>query len=196
MDWLFRPAFSLLLIFTVLLGFAYPASVVLFAQLAFPGQANGSMITADQRQVGSMLIGQQFTRPEFFWGRPSATVPQPYNPSASAASNLGPSNPALRTAIRARVAALRAADPGNRQPIPIDLVTGSGSGLDPHISPEAAYYQVPRLARLRGLTEDRLRGLVQEHIESNFFGLFGEPAVNALRLNLALKGLENSGGKW
>ena len=192
---LLRPALSLLLLFTVLLGLAYPAAITALAQLVFPQKGNGSVIIVDHEQVGSVLIGQTFKRPEFFWGRPSATAPRPYDASASAASNLGPSNPSLREAIRARVTMLRAADPGNTQPIPVDLVTTSSSGLDPHISPAAAYYQVPRVARLRGLPESLVRQVVEEHIYGRLPGLFGQPRVNVLLLNLALKRMEKGGKK-
>ncbi len=193
MSRILRPALTLLLLFTVLLGLAYPAVVTGFAQLVFPRQANGSAIDLDGRTVGSGIVGQQFARPDHFWGRPSATSPEPYRAAASAGSNLGPSNPALRAAVAARAEALRAADPGNPRPIPVDLVTASGSGLDPHISPAAAYYQVPRVARSRGLPEETVHSLVDAHREGRLLGLFGEPRVNVLRLNLALNRLEAGG---
>jgi len=150
------------------------------------------MLAVGGERVGSSLIGQPFTSPEFFWGRPSATTPGAYNASASTASNLGPLNPALRDTIRARVEALRRADPDNKLPIPVDLVTASGSGLDPHISPAAAFYQVPRIAHLRGLHEEAVHRLVEEHIEGRWPWMFGEPRVNVLLLNLALKGVEKT----
>lgn len=190
-----RPTLVLLLVFTVLLGVVYPSLVTGFARFAFPSKAAGSIITIDRQPVGSALIGQPFSRPEYFWGRPSATMPMPYNAAASNGSNLGPSNPALLEAVKARIAALHAADPGNALPIPVDLVTASGSGLDPHISPAAAYYQVARVARARGLAEVQVRYLVQEHVESRLPWLFGEARVNVLKLNLALKGLEEAARK-
>ncbi|WP_295458152.1 potassium-transporting ATPase subunit KdpC [uncultured Thiodictyon sp.] len=186
---LLRPAATLLLILTVLTGIAYPFLVTGLAQLAFPDQANGSLIRRDGRPVGSALIGQAFTGPGYFWGRPSATAPTPYNAAASGGSNLGPRNPALRAAVAARVAALRAADPGNTAPVPVDLVTASGSGLDPHISPAAAEYQVARVARVRGLEPARLRALVVQHTQRRQFGMLGEPRVSVLQLNLGLDAL-------
>jgi len=190
-----RPTLILLLAFTALLGVVYPVLVTGFAGLAFPSKATGSIVTVDQKPVGSELIGQAFSRPEYFWGRPSATMPQAYNAAASTGSNLGPSNPALVEAVRTRVKTLHAADPDNTLSVPIDLVTASGSGLDPHISLAAAYYQVARVARTRGLTEARVRELVEEHLESRLPGVFGEPRVNVLLLNLALKRLEEDGEK-
>jgi K+-transporting ATPase ATPase C chain len=190
-----RPVLSCLLFYSVLLGFAYPAAVTAFARLAFPAKASGSVLSIGQAQVGSVLIGQPFTRPEFFWGRASATAPTPYNAAASAASNLGPLNPILKETVKARVAMLRNSDRGNTLPVPVDLVTTSGSGLDPHISPAAAFYQVSRVARLRGLPENVVRRLVEEHIESRLPGMFGEPRVNVLLLNLALKRMEKTGEK-
>ena len=189
------PVSVLLLVFTAVLGVAYPAAVTGFALLAFPDKANGSILSFEGRVVGSTLIGQAFTRPEFFWSRPSATTPVAYNGAASAASNLGPSNPALGAAVASRLAALHAADPGNTEPVPVDLVTASGSGLDPHISPEAAYYQVRRVARARALPEDTVRRLVASHVEGRLPGLPGERRVNVLLLNLALKNMENGGKK-
>jgi potassium-transporting ATPase KdpC subunit len=190
---LFRPAATLLGLFTLLGGIAYPLAVTGAAQALFPAQANGSLLEARGRRVGSSLIGQTFAEPRHFWGRPSATGPAPYNASASTGSNLGPTNPALLRAVRERVAALRAADPGNALPVPIDLVTASGSGLDPHVSPAAALYQVGRVARVRGLPEARVRALVESVVEGRTFGALGEPRVNVLRLNLALDGLRGSG---
>lgn len=185
-----RPLLSLLLLFTVGLGLVYPAIVTGLARLVFPSQARGSIVTTEQRPVGSVLIGQEFTRPDYFWGRPSATAPTGYNASASAASNLGPLNPALREAVGTRIEALRRADPTNREPVPIDLVTASASGLDPHISPEAALYQARRVAQARSLPEEAVRRLVLEHVEGRWPGMFGEPRVNVLLLNLALKRME------
>ena len=190
-----RPTLILLLAFTVLLGVVYPVLVTGFAWFAFPDKAGGSVVTVDRKPVGSALIGQTFSRPEYFWGRPSATTPQAYNAAASTGSNLGPSNPAFVDAVRTRVEALHAADPSSMVPVPIDLVTASGSGLDPHISPAAADYQVARVARSRGLTEARVRELVKEHLENRLPGLLGEPRVNVLLLNLALKGLEEDDQK-
>jgi K+-transporting ATPase ATPase A chain len=184
-----RPALVLFLLFTILLGIVYPLLITGIAQLAFPVQANGNFIIRDGKVVGSALIGQPFSSPKYFWGRPSATSPVPYNAMASSGSNLGPSNPALRDAVKARVDALRAADPGNAQPVPVDLVTASGSGLDPDISVAAAYYQVPRVARARSLSEQDVRGLIASHTEPRQFWIFGEPHINVLSLNLALNDL-------
>jgi K+-transporting ATPase ATPase C chain len=181
-----RPTLVLLAAFTVLTGLAYPAAMTGVARVLFPRQAGGSVILHDGRPVGSALVGQPFSDPRWFWGRPSATAPVPYDGRASAGSNLGPSSPALHDAVKARVAALRAADPGNGAPVPVDLVTASGSGLDPHVSPAAALFQVPRVARFRGLPPARVRALVEEQIERPTFGLLGEPRVNVLSLNLAL----------
>jgi K+-transporting ATPase ATPase C chain len=177
-----------LIVLSVVTGVVYPLAVTAVAQLAFPHQANGSLILGDGRAVGSALIGQPFSDPGHFWSRPSATGPVPYNAGASTGSNLGPLNPALTEAVAARVQALRDADPGNTQPVPVDLVTASGSGLDPHISPAAAEYQVSRVARVRGLDVARVRELVAQHTEPRQLGVLGEPAVNVLTLNLALDG--------
>jgi K+-transporting ATPase ATPase C chain len=185
-----RPAVILLAIFTVLTGLLYPLAVTGLAQVIFPYQANGSLLRQGDRVAGSALIGQPFDDPRYFWGRPSATTPFPYNAAASTGSNLGPSNPALRSAVQARVAALRATDPDNSMPVPVDLVTASASGLDPDISVAAALYQVPRVARARGLDAEAVRWLVEQHVEGRQFGLFGEPRVNVLQLNLALDGVE------
>jgi K+-transporting ATPase ATPase C chain len=182
----FFPAFALLAIFTLLTGLAYPLLVTGIAQLAFPVQANGSLIERDGEIIGSSLIGQPFADPAYFWGRPSATGPFAYNAAASSGSNLGPSTQALYDAIAARVAALQAADPGNLGAVPVDLVTASGSGLDPHISPQAAYYQAARVARERGLEVEAVRGLIAEHSQQPWLGFWGQARVNVLELNLAL----------
>jgi K+-transporting ATPase ATPase C chain len=186
-----RPALTMLLLLTVLTGLVYPLAVTGLAQLLFPDQANGSLIVREGRVIGSRLIGQYFDKPEYFWSRPSATAPFPYNAAASGGSNLGPTNPVLIEAVNARVAALRAADPGNDLPIPVDLVTASGSGLDPHISPAAAQYQAKRVARARSLDESTVQTLVAQHTEGRQFGLLGERRVNVLQLNLALDALSN-----
>ncbi len=189
-----RPAATLLALFTLTTGIGYPLAVTGAARIIFPAQANGSLVEANGRVVGSSLVGQSFDDPRYFWGRPSATSPSPYDASASAGSNLGPTNPALATAVRERVAALRAADPERASmPVPVDLVTGSASGLDPHVSPAAALYQVQRVARVRGVPEDRVRTLVEAHIEERTLGVLGEPRVNVLRLNLALDELARTG---
>lgn len=181
-----RPALMMLLILTILTGVMYPLAVTGLAQLLFPTQANGSLMTRDGKVIGSELIGQYFDEPQYFWGRPSATSPYPYNAAASSGSNLGPTNPVLIEAVKTRVAAVRAADPGNEAPVPVDLVTTSGSGLDPHISPAAALYQAHRVARVRGVQESQVKDLVALHTEGRQFGLLGEPRVNVLKLNLAL----------
>lgn len=183
-----RPPLVLLAMFTVITGIAYPVVVTVIAQLVFPHQANGSLIVKDGKNLGSSLIGQPFDDPRYFWGRPSATTPFPYNAGASTGSNQGPTNPDLVKAVQARVDALRAADPGNAAPVPVDLVTASASGLDPHVSPAAALYQVRRVAKTRGLAEDAVRSLVERHTEDRTFGALGEPRVNVLLLNLALDG--------
>jgi potassium-transporting ATPase KdpC subunit len=184
-----RPALTMLLLLTVLTGLVYPLAVTGLAQLLFPDQANGSLIVREGRVIGSRLIGQYFDKPEYFWSRPSATAPFPYNAAASGGSSLGPTNPVLIESVNARVAALRAADPGNDLPIPVDLVTASGSGLDPHISPAAAQYQAKRVARARGLDEAIVQALVTEHTEERQFKVLGERRVNVLQLNLALDAL-------
>ncbi|MDF9392279.1 MULTISPECIES: potassium-transporting ATPase subunit KdpC [Methylococcus] len=185
----FKPALLMLLVWTAITGIAYPVLVTHLGQLLFPHQANGSLIEKDGKLTGSELIGQPFSDPKYFWGRPSATAPHAYNAAASSGSNQGPTNPALIDAIKARVQALKEADPGNLAPVPVDLVTASGSGLDPHISPAAAAYQVARVARLRNLSESVLKELVGRHTEGRQFGFLGEPRVNILRLNLALDAL-------
>jgi len=181
-----KPAFVMLLALTALTGVIYPLLVTGIAQGLFAKQANGSLIERDGKPVGSALIGQPFSDPKYFWGRPSATGPVPYNAAASSGSNQGPLNPALEDAVKARIAALKAADPGQTAPIPVDLVTASASGLDPHISPAAAAWQAPRIARMRGLSIDSVRGLVEKHTEGRQFGVLGETRVNVLQLNLAL----------
>jgi potassium-transporting ATPase KdpC subunit len=181
-----RAAIVSLALFTVVTGLAYPAIVTVIAQLIFPHPANGSLIVKDGKPVGSTLIGQPFDDPKYFWGRPSATSPFGYNAGASVASNLSPTNADLIKAVQGRVEALRAADPGNTTPVPVDLVTASGSGLDPHISPAAALYQVGRVARARKLDEAVVRDLVAKHTEGRQLGLLGEPRVSVLALNLAL----------
>jgi len=181
-----KPAFILLLCLTALTGIAYPLTVTLIAQTVFPNQANGSLLGSGEQPLGSELIGQAFSRPEYFWGRPSATSSVPYNSGASGGSNQGPTNPALVDAVQARIKALRDADPANTEPVPVDLVTSSASGLDPHISPAAASYQVSRVARARHLPPDTVRELVQRYTELRQWGVLGEPRVNVLELNLAL----------
>ena len=185
-----RPALMLLLVFTVLTGLIYPMVVTGLSQLVFPRQANGSLIVRNGQVVGSSLIGQQFDDPKYFWGRLSATSPNPYNAAASSGSNLGPANPALLDEVKARIDALKAADPTNALPIPVDLVTSSGSGLDPDISVAAALYQLPRVARLRGLSESAVRALLDQHTTGRQFGFLGEPRVNVLELNLAVEALK------
>jgi K+-transporting ATPase ATPase C chain len=181
-----KPAIVILLLFTVLTGIAYPLAVTLIAQTVFPKQANGSLLGVKEQPLGSELIGQAFRRPEYFWGRPSATSPVPYNGGASGGSNQGPTNPALTDAVQARIKALRDVDPGHSEAVPVDLVTASASGLDPHISPAAASYQVSRVARARHLPPDTVRELVQRYTEPRQWGVLGEPRVNVLKLNLAL----------
>jgi K+-transporting ATPase ATPase C chain len=176
----------LLAALTLLTGVVYPLLVTLAAQLVLPWQANGSLIERDGRPVGSALIGQAFTTPNYFWSRPSATAPVPYNAGASGGSNLGPTNPDLLKAVRTRTAALHAADPDNHLPVPVDLVTASASGLDPHISPAAAEYQAGRVARARNLSVARVRELIARHTEGRTWGILGEPRVNVLQLNLDL----------
>lgn len=185
----FRPALVMIVLMTVLLGGVYPAAVTAIASALFPWQATGSLIEQDGKAVGSVLIGQPFSHPGHFWSRPSATAPFPYNAASSSGSNLGPLNPALFDAVTARIEALRDADPGNTAPVPADLVTASASGLDPHISPAAAEYQVARVARVRGLDPAQVRALVDEFTEGRQFGFLGEPRVDVLRLNIRLDSL-------
>lgn len=186
MSSLIRPAATLLAVFTLITGLAYPAAVTGVAAVLFPNQAEGSLVQADGQVLGSALIGQPFSGAAYFWSRPSATGPVAYNAAASTGSNAGPSNPALHDAVKGRIDALRAANPKAPTAIPVDLVTTSGSGLDPHISPAAAYYQVPRVAAARGMTDAAVRALIESHVESRTFGILGEPRVNVLLLNLAL----------
>lgn len=176
------------LVLTALTGLLYPSAITGLAQFLFPKQANGSLIYKDGKAVGSSLIGQPFDDPKYFWSRPSATGPVPYNGAASSGSNLGPTNPALFKAVQDRVDALRKADPDNTQPIPVDLVTASASGLDPHISPAAAAYQAGRVAKVRGISLATVQELIQKHTQGRFLGLLGEPGVNVLELNLDLDG--------
>jgi len=184
-----RPAVSLLLAMTVLTGIVYPLVITGIARVAFPLQAAGSLIHRDGKPIGSSLIGQNFSAPKYFWGRPSATTPQSYNGTGSTGSNLGPLNPALIDSVKAHAQALRAADPGNTQPIPVELVTASASGLDPEISPAAAHYQAGRVAKIRGLAPDRVEALIAAHVQGRLLGFIGEPRINVLELNLALDGL-------
>ena len=185
-----RPALVLLLLLTLLTGVVYPLVVTVIARTLFPREAAGSLLMRDGRVVGSALIGQSFSDPRHFWSRPSATTPQPYAGTASTGSNLGPLNPALTAAVRERIAALRAADPGNTAPVPVDLVTASASGLDPHISVAAANYQAARVARVCGLPLARVQALIAAHAEGRLLGVIGEPRVNVLELNLALDALK------
>jgi potassium-transporting ATPase KdpC subunit len=189
MNTIIRPAVTLFLIMTVLTGIVYPFAVTGLAQVLFHDQAAGSLLMADGHAVGSRLIGQSFSDPKYFWSRPSATAPQPYNAIASGASNLGPLNPALTDAIGTRIAALKAADPTNSLPVPVDLVTASASCLDPDISIAAARYQAARVARIRGLDPAAVQSLIDAHARGRLLGLIGEPRVNVLELNLALDAL-------
>lgn len=191
MKTLIRPAVTLFSLLSIITGLLYPLLVMGVSQALFPEQAAGSLIERDGQLIGSRLMGQHFTDPQYFWGRPSATAPQPYNAAASGGSNLGPRNPALKEAVESRVQALRIADLGNTAPIPVDLVTASASGLDPHISPAAAEYQVTRVARARGLAPETVRNLVARQTEDRQWGIFGEPRVNVLELNLALDQLSS-----
>jgi K+-transporting ATPase ATPase C chain len=181
-----KPALLLLLVLSVVTGVLYPAVVTGLAQAVFPHQANGSLIVQGGKVVGSQLIGQAGSDPKYFWGRPSATAPMPNNAAASSGSNQGPLNPALADAVKARIAALKAADPSQTAPIPVDLVTASGSGLDPHISPAAADWQAPRIARARGMRLADVRALIGKNTEARQLGVLGEPRVNVVLLNLAL----------
>jgi K+-transporting ATPase ATPase C chain len=181
-----RPVLIVFVLLTLVTGVAYPLVTTLIGRLAFPSQVTGSIIERDGRAVGSRLLGQPFSSPQYFWSRPSATGPMPYNGAVSSGSNQGPLSPALTEAVQERIAALRQADPGNSAPVPVDLVTASGSGLDPHISVAAAEYQIPRVARVRNLPASEVEALVREHTEGRTFGVLGEPRINVLGLNLAL----------
>ncbi len=185
-----RPALVSIAILTLLTGILYPLLITGIAQLIFPRQANGSLIFQNNQVVGSSLIGQQFDDPRYFWGRLSATSPYPYNASSSSGSNLGPTNPALIAEVEARIKALQAADPTNTAPIPVDLVTSSGSGLDPDISVAAALYQAPRVARLRGISLADIQSLIEQYTQGRTFGILGEPRVNVLELNLAMDAIK------
>jgi len=189
MSHVFRPVVTVFFVLTLLTGVAYPLVVTGLSKAFFPNQAAGSLVVRDGKRVGSDLIGQNFSEPKYFWGRPSATSPMAYNAAASSGSNLGPLNPALTDAIKGRVQALRAADPGNQAPVPVDLVTASASGLDPHISVAAALYQVGRVAAARKLAPEAVQQLVAQKQEQPLAGLVGEARVNVLRLNLALDAL-------
>ena len=190
---LVRPALTLLAIFTVITGLVYPLLVTGVAQLVFPHAANGSLIEQGGKVVGSQLIGQPFDDPRYFWSRPSATGPHAYNAASSSGSNQGPLNPALKEAVTARIAALQAAAKGKQEPVPVDLVTASGSGLDPHVSPAAALYQVERVAHARGLQVERVRQLVAVNTEGRDLGILGETRVNVLALNMALDSISRPG---
>lgn len=181
-----RPALSLFLLLTIVTGLIYPLLVSGIAGILFPSQTAGSLIARKDEIVGSSLIGQNFVSPRYFWGRPSATSPYPYNATASSGSNQGPLNPALTDAVNSRIAALKQADPANTRAIPVDLVTASASGVDPHISPAAAHYQAERIAKARGLTTSRVQALIADYTENRQWGIFGEPRVNVVNLNLAL----------
>ena len=191
MKTLIRPALTLFVLLSVMTGLIYPLLVTGISQALFPAEAAGSLILREGKPVGSRLIGQNFTDPKYFWGRPSATGPYPNNAAASSGSNRGPLNPALKEAVEARVKTLREADPGNTAPIPVDLVTTSASGLDPQISPAAAAYQIARVARVRGLPPDAVRTLVAQQTDDRQWGVLGEPRVNVLELNLALDHLQS-----
>jgi K+-transporting ATPase ATPase C chain len=186
MTTIIRNSLMSLLLFTILTGIIYPLAVTGIAQVVFPRQANGSIIVKNGKAVGAELIGQQFDDPKYFWGRLSATSPYPYNGGSSSGSNLGPNNPDLMKAVQARIDSLRSADPANTAKIPVDLVTASGSGLDPHISPAAAEYQIHRVAKARGLDDAGVRDIVARNTEGRWLGVIGEPVVNVLELNLAL----------
>ncbi len=191
MKTLLRPAVSLFVLLTAITGVAYPLAVTGIAKAIFPAEAAGSLIVKEGKAVGSSLIGQNFSDPKYFWGRPSATGPMPYNASASSGSNQGPLNPALGDAVKGRIEAIKAVDRNNVAPIPADLVNASASGLDPHISPEAATYQVARVAGQRHLLPADVKALVDQHTEGRQWGVFGEPRVNVLQLNIALDSLHH-----
>jgi K+-transporting ATPase ATPase C chain len=186
-----RQAVACIVVFTVITGVIYPLVVTGVAQLVFPHQANGSLLIDNGKTVGSSLIGQSFSSPKYFWARPSATSPMPYNAANSSGSNLGPLNPALTENVKARITQLKAADAASKQAVPVDLVTASGSGLDPDISPASAQYQVARVAKVRNIDESEVRKLIAEYTRDRQLGILGEPRVNVLELNLALDGLKN-----
>jgi K+-transporting ATPase ATPase C chain len=186
MKTLIRPAVTLFVLLTAITGIVYPLAVTGVARLAFPDQAGGSLLLKDGKPVGSSLIGQSFSEPKYFWSRPSATSPMPYNGGGSSGSNQGPLNPALLDAVKERIEALKTADPGNTLPVPVDLVTASGSGLDPHISQAAADYQAARVARVRGLAPEVVKSAVARHTEGRVLGVLGEARVNVLELNLEI----------
>jgi K+-transporting ATPase ATPase C chain len=185
-----KSAILMFVILSLLTGIFYPAFITGTAYIFFPRQATGSMLYQNNKLLGSALIGQEFTDPKYFWGRISETSPVAYNSSSSSGSNLGPSNPALIERVKARIIALKEFDPDNTNPVPIDLITSSASGLDPHISITGAYYQIPRVARMRGLTEDTIKAIVNRHTNGRIFGLIGEPVVNVLELNLELNSIK------
>jgi len=187
---LLRQSFLIFLVFTVITGILYPLGITLLAQLLFSDKANGSLVQLKGTAVGSELIGQSFSDPKYFWSRPSATMPYPYNAASSVGSNYGPVNPQLIDGIRKRVSDLKTGDPQNTAPVPVDLVTASASGIDPHISVAAALYQIDRVARYRGINPERLHSLVIQHIDDRQFGFLGEPRVNVLKLNLALNEMQ------
>lgn len=186
-----RPALVIFAVLTALTGIAYPLVTTGLSQAVFPDQAAGSLVLLDGKPVGSSLIGQNFSDPKYIWGRPSATGPMPYNASASGGSNLGPGNPALIDAVKARIEALRAADPENTTPVPVDLVTASASGLDPHISVAGAQFQAARVAKARHLPLSQVQQLIEQHAQGRILGFLGEPRVNVLKINLALDSLRN-----
>jgi K+-transporting ATPase ATPase C chain len=181
-----RPAVVLFILLSIITGIAYPLATTALGKWLLPQQANGSLIESEGKLIGSSLIGQNFTEPKYFWGRPSATGPYPNNATASSGSNQGPLNPALAEAVKSRVSALKAADPNNTLPVPVDLVTASASGLDPHISPAAAAYQASRVAKERGLSVVSVQALIDDNTEGRQWGVLGEPRVNVLKLNLDL----------
>ncbi len=193
---LLKTALMLLLLLSLITGFIYPSMITGLAQLLFPWQANGSLIKQHDKAIGSSLIGQSFNSPQYFWGRPSATTPYAYNAGSSSGSNLGPSNPDFLATIKNRVEHLQKSDPRHQRLIPVDLVTASGSGLDPDISPLAALYQVPRIAKARGLSESEVDKLIQHLINNRTLGILGEPYVNVLELNLALDDLQHRQGSY
>jgi K+-transporting ATPase ATPase C chain len=186
-----RPAVLVFIILTIITGVLYPLIITGITQICFNKQANGNLVYRDDEPVGALLIGQSFTDPKYFWGRPSATSPMPYNASSSSGSNLGPSNPILTDMIKARIEVFRLVDPDNKALIPVDLVTASGSGLDPHISIAGAYYQIPRVARVRGLSQDAVIAIVDKHTYGRFLRIIGEPVVNVLEVNLELDNYKN-----